>query len=59
MASKSKKVCLCSKVNYTVGIKYNGSTYVLPPMGRIEFPDETKLEAIPKSVRKIKIQEDK
>ena len=56
---KNKKCCLCSRANYSVSIQYNKKTFIIPPMGKIELPDETKLGTLPQKVRKITIQEDK
>ena len=57
MANKVVKACyLCSKANYSVRIVYDGKNVMLPPFAnKIKIANESKLGALPPTVRKVPI----
>ena len=47
---------LYSKANYSISIKYNGETLILPPFAtKVKIADANKLESLPNMVKKVTI----
>ena len=56
MSEEVKGCYLYSKANYSIKIKYNGDTIMLPPFAtRFKIADQSKLGVLPDKVRKVTI----